>query len=1024
VVALALALLAPIAFAQLQPSGAGSIPPEALGVPGPFAPDSAAAVSGGVSAMQRATRDVLQRITSMAGTASANDGTWSARASSATARFYHSAIYDPVRDRLIVFGGWNGDALSDAWALSLSGAPTWTPITTTGAPPPARYGHTAIYDPVRDRMVVFGGKGTAGLMNDVWSLSLAGTPAWTQASPSGAPPTARYGHAAIYDPIRDRMLIFGGYDGGVSAETWALSLASPAWSLVSTSGAPGPHMFHSAFYDPVRDRLMVFGGWNGGGYLNSTWALTLSGSPSWSAVAAGGPIPSARLGTVIAYDSARDQMLMFGGYGGTFLNDTWSLSLAGTPTWLPLTPAGPPAPRDLHAAILDPVRDRMLMYGGNQSGSPLSDTWSFSLASGTWSVLAGGGIPIARSLHSAIYDPVGQRMIVFGGYDGAGMNDSWVSSLGQNPSWSPLTTAGTSPSPRWGHSAIYDPVRNRMIVFGGRGADGFHDDVWALSLSGTPTWSALTPSGSTPSPRYLQSAIYDPVRDRLVVFAGSNGSSQLGDVWALTLSGTPTWSQIVASGTPPTARYLQSAIYDPVRDRMVVFGGLDASSYRSDTWALALAGSPTWNALTTTAGPPAPRLAHSAVYDPVRDRMVVFGGYGGDFFNDTWTLALAGNTWTQLLPDGNAPSVRELHTAIYDPQADAMWIFGGHYGSSPGLFFNDQFALTWGSVTPPGTGIAFDLSPNTINLQSHGLWVTGRLQPPSPFTADQIDVASIRLNGSVAVDPSAPISIGDHDGDGVSDLQVKFDRTDLEQTLAAGPDVPVTATGTVDGTPFTGTIHIRVLHAVVTAPRANAHLSGGAFTDVQWLTAGTDSMASMFGDSLAADSAHSVALLSSVDGGSTWDLTASGLPNTGNYHWLVPNVTSKQALLAVVLVQSADSTGDVVQGMVGVSEVFSIQGTVAVGDAAATRRLLLWASPNPSMNGRLTVQFTLRDGSPARIELLDLGGRVLAAEPVGRLGPGVHAIDMSKGTPLPSGVYFLRLVQGAEQVRARAILMQ
>jgi hypothetical protein len=38
--------------------------------------------------------------------------------------------------------------------------------------PPTRAGHTAIYDPVRDRMIVFGGIGDTSL-NDTWALSLS-----------------------------------------------------------------------------------------------------------------------------------------------------------------------------------------------------------------------------------------------------------------------------------------------------------------------------------------------------------------------------------------------------------------------------------------------------------------------------------------------------------------------------------------------------------------------------------------------------------------------------------------------------------------------------------------------------------------------------------------------------------------------------------------------------------------------------------------------------------------------------------
>ena len=71
------------------------------------------------------------------------------------------------------------------------------PESTVTAPvPPARSGHTTIYDPVRRRLIVFGGDGAS----DVWALSLGQTPPrWTELAPTGIPPRANYGHIAIYD---------------------------------------------------------------------------------------------------------------------------------------------------------------------------------------------------------------------------------------------------------------------------------------------------------------------------------------------------------------------------------------------------------------------------------------------------------------------------------------------------------------------------------------------------------------------------------------------------------------------------------------------------------------------------------------------------------------------------------------------------------------------------------------------------------------------------------------------------------
>ena len=72
---------------------------------------------------------------------------------------------------MIVFGG--GASLADLWALDLGGVPSWSALTSTGTPPTGRTGHTAIYDPVRDRMIVFGGSSGGVRLSDVWALDLA-----------------------------------------------------------------------------------------------------------------------------------------------------------------------------------------------------------------------------------------------------------------------------------------------------------------------------------------------------------------------------------------------------------------------------------------------------------------------------------------------------------------------------------------------------------------------------------------------------------------------------------------------------------------------------------------------------------------------------------------------------------------------------------------------------------------------------------------------------------------------------------
>ena len=61
-----------------------------------------------------------------------------------------------------------------------------------------------VYDSKRDRLLLFGGYGTA-VYDDLWAWAPT-TREWTQISVTGTRPTARYGHWMFYDAVRDKVL--------------------------------------------------------------------------------------------------------------------------------------------------------------------------------------------------------------------------------------------------------------------------------------------------------------------------------------------------------------------------------------------------------------------------------------------------------------------------------------------------------------------------------------------------------------------------------------------------------------------------------------------------------------------------------------------------------------------------------------------------------------------------------------------------------------------------------------------------
>lgn len=190
-----------------------------------------------------------------------------------------------------------------------------------------------------------------------------------------------------------------------------------------------------------------------------------------------------------------------------------------------------------------------------------------------------------------VYDPATNTMIVFGGFD-AGLAGELTNAVlllanaNGSGTWSTLIDNGAigSPTARAGHTAVDDSANNRMIVFGGcMGAFGTgcptpFNDVWVLSGAnghgGTPVWTQLSPTGTSPAARWSHTAVYDAANNRMIIFAGYNETLSFNDVWVLSnangLGGTPAWTKLSTSGGPPNGIGAASAVYDPVNNIMTV----------------------------------------------------------------------------------------------------------------------------------------------------------------------------------------------------------------------------------------------------------------------------------------------------------------------------------------------------------------------------------------------------------------------------------------------------------------------
>jgi DNA-binding beta-propeller fold protein YncE len=217
-------------------------------------------------------------------------------------------------------------------------------------------------------------------------------------------------------------------------------------------------------------------------------------------------------------------------------------------------------------------------------------------------------------------------------------------------------------------------------------------------------------------------------------------------------------------------------------------------------------------------------------------------------------------------------------------------------------------------VYGPGFGVVeatVVVTPRTLNLNANGKYVTGRIVVPPPYVAQEIVVASVRLQETIPAILGLEL-IEDSDGDGVDELVVRFDRALFQAVLPQGEFVTVTISGQVRDRMFVGEDVIRTLRPTVTHPH-NVHLNPGSQTAITWTTP-------------AGYTAPLADVHFSSDDGDHWQEVALQIPNTGSLPWAVPPLSyAPECRVMVTLWKDGEIFG---QGMS--QEPFIIGSTVTV----------------------------------------------------------------------------------------------
>jgi hypothetical protein len=121
------------------------------------------------------------------------------------------------------FGGCSSGFVScpqgDLWLLDITGR-DWQALKPAGSKPATRLNPTLVNDEA-GHVILFGGSTDNGPTADAWVFDPA-SGAWTQISASTALPPTRASHAAAWDPAARRMIVFGGTgDSGALNDLWA-----------------------------------------------------------------------------------------------------------------------------------------------------------------------------------------------------------------------------------------------------------------------------------------------------------------------------------------------------------------------------------------------------------------------------------------------------------------------------------------------------------------------------------------------------------------------------------------------------------------------------------------------------------------------------------------------------------------------------------------------------------------------------------------------------------------------------------
>ncbi len=425
--------------------------------------------------------------------------------------------------------------------------------------------------------------------------------------------------------------------------------------------------------------------------------------------------------------------------------------------WLRAQPVSSPAPRDGHAMAWDSARETMILFGGYDWGPNrhYRDHWEYD--GSTWTQRSVGTAPSARTRAGMCYDERRGVVVLFGGMFGDGLftsptyfGDTWEF---DGTTWRQVFPTGSVPTARITELA-YDSARGVVVMFGGYG-DGApfrHNDTWEYDGE---RWTQRT-SLNAPPARPDYAIAYDRKRQRLVAQPGYilGHSTQMvtwewdGNDWTAT-----------AAATLPPPFPMPSMTYDRRRECVVLVGS--TFSAQQQTWEF---DGNDWTRSSHPAPPIVGISGHRVAYDPRRATVVLFGGeiVSGAYIvssNATWEYARLASY--EAIGTGCAlvgPPPTLIARPGGEPRSGSMLaveVSGLGARDQPFLLFGAGLvALELSVIGLPGCDLVArpDLAIPLVNQTGRALW---SLRIPS----DPRLHGATFYNQALVLDPALPVAI-------------------------------------------------------------------------------------------------------------------------------------------------------------------------------------------------------------------------------------------------------------------------